>query len=110
MTEIDWHKVHTARLVACCQRAAADLNLSITSPFILNEGLAEQCRFVALFPRIGQHNGIVVCLASDWERLSKAAHDRGYTCVGVLPETCASYDPVRWAAFIKEWDTPQADA
>ncbi len=110
MTEIDWHKVHTARLAACCQRAAADLNLSITSPFILNEGEPHEHRFVALFPRIGQHNGIVVCLASDWERLSEVAHGHGYTCVGVLPESCASYDPARWATFIKEWDAPQADA
>ena len=109
MTEIDWHKVHTARLAACCQRAAADLNLSITSPFILNEGKGNERRFVALFPRIGQHNGIVVCLSSDWERLSEVAHAHGYTCVGVLPESCASYDPARWATFVKEWDTPQTD-
>ncbi len=110
MTEIDWHKVHTTRLTACCQRAAADLNLSITSPFILNEGKSDECRFVALFPRIGQHNGIVVCLSSDWERWSDIARAHGYTCVGVLPESCASYDPVRWSSYIKEWDTPQTDA
>jgi hypothetical protein len=110
VTDIDWHKVHTARLAACCQRAAADLNLSISSPFILSEGGADEHRFVALFPGIGQHNGIVVCLAADWERLSEVAHAHGYTCVGVLPESCASYDPVRWAAFIKEWDTPRIDS
>jgi hypothetical protein len=42
--------------------------------------------------------------------LSEVAHAHGYTCVGVLPESCASYDPVRWAAFIKEWDTPRIDS
>jgi hypothetical protein len=110
VSEIDWHKVYTARLAACCQRAATDLNLSITTPFTLNEGTSEEHHFVALFPRIGHHNGIVVCLSSDWERLSEAAHAHGYTCVGVLPESCASYDPARWAAFVKEWNTPQPDA
>ncbi len=110
MTEINWHKVHTARLTACCQRAAADLNLSITSPFILNEGTPEEHQFVALFPRIGQQNGIVVCLSSDWERLSEVAHAHGYACVGVVPESCASYDPARWASFVEEWNTPKTDA
>jgi hypothetical protein len=110
VTEINWDKVHTARLTACCQRAAADLNLSITSPFTLNEGEPGEHRFIALFPRIGPHNGTVVCLASDWERLHEVAHALGYTCVGVLPESCASYDPGRWASFIKEWDTPSTDA
>jgi hypothetical protein len=110
VTEIDWHKVHVARLAACCQRAAADLNLSITSPFILNAGEREEHRFVALFPRIGPLNGTLVCLAADWEKLSDIAHTYGYSCVGVLPESCASYDPAKWAAFIKEWDAPPTDA
>ncbi len=110
MTDIDWHKVHVARLTACCQRAAADLNLSITSPFILNEGEGDEHRFVALFPRIGPHNGTLVCLAADWETLSDIAQTNGYSCVGVLPESCASYDPAKWAAFIKEWDAPSTDA
>ena len=73
MNDIDWHKVHTARLAACCQRAAADLNLSITSPFILDKGTDIQCTFVAHFPDIGPHNGTVVCLAGDWEKLSERA-------------------------------------
>ena len=110
MNDIDWHKVHTARLAACCQRAAADLNLSITSPFILDKGTDIQCTFVAHFPDIGPHNGTVVCLAGDWEKLSERAHTGGYTCVGVLPESCPSYDPVKWKRFIDEWNSRATDA
>ena len=110
MTEIDWHKVHSSRLATCCQRAAADLNLSITSPFVLDEGTAHPCTFVAHFPHIGPLNGTVVCLAEDWERLNERAHSGGYTCVGVLPESCSSYDPIRWKAFIDEWDSSPPDA
>jgi hypothetical protein len=79
VTEIDWHKVYVARLSACCQRAAADLNLSITSPFILNPEEGDEHRFVALFPRIGPLNGTLVCLAADWEKLSDIAHTSSST-------------------------------
>lgn len=103
MSEIDWHKVHFVRLSACCQRAAADLNLSITSPFILAQGSNEEYAFAALFPHLGSHNGIVVCLSTDWERLSEKAHAAGYTCVGVRPEACASYDPKQWESCVAEW-------
>jgi hypothetical protein len=108
VTEIDWHKVYTARLAACCQRAAADLNLSVTTPFVIREETGDEHSFVALFPHLGQHNGTVVCLASDWPKLSEVAPLHGYTCVGVLPESCTSYDPVRWASFIREWDTAKS--
>ena len=110
MTEINWHKVHSSRLAACCQRAATDLTLSITSPFILDEGTADQCTFVAHFPHIGPLNGTVVCLAEEWEKLNERAHCGGYTCVGVLPESCSTYDPTRWKAFIAEWDSSPPDA
>ncbi|MEY4669656.1 MAG: hypothetical protein RL518_2355 [Pseudomonadota bacterium] len=110
VAEIDWHKIHTIRLAACCQRAATDFNLSITSPFILNEGGPDEHRFIALFPRIGPLNGTVVCLASDWDSLNEVAHAHGYTCVGVPAESCASYEATRWGSFIREWDTPSPDA
>ena len=105
MNDIDWHKVHTSRLAACCQRAAADLNLSITSPFLLDAGTAGSHTFVAHFPHIGPHNGTVVCLAEDWEKLNEQAHSAGYTCVGVLPESCSSYDPLKWQTFIEQWNS-----
>ncbi len=110
MAEIDWRKVHTSRLAACCQRAAADLNLSITSPFILDEGREPSYTFVAHFPHIGPRNGTVVCLAEDWERVNDRAHTAGYTCVGVLPESCSSYEPARWRAFIEEWSSRASGA
>ena len=110
MSEIDWHRVHFARLCACCQRAAADLNLSITSPFVLDEGTEEECVFAALFPHLGNHNGILVCLSPDWERLSERAQAAGYTCVGVRPEACASYDPKQWESCIAEWHSTAAEA
>ncbi len=105
MSDIDWHKVHFVRLAAYCQRAAADLNLSVTSPFKLDAGTAEECAFAALFPHLGTHNGIVVCLSTDWADLSDKAAAAGYTCVGVSPETCASYDPKHWASCIAEWNS-----
>lgn len=105
MTEIDWHRIHFVRLAACCQRAAADLNLSVTSPFKLNEGTDDECVFAALFPHLGTHQGIVVCLSSDWEPLSEKALAAGYTCVGVTPDKCDSYDPRYWESCIAEWDS-----
>lgn len=110
MDDINWHKVHASRLATCCQRAAADFNLSLTSPFTLKEGTPEECTFVAHFPHIGPQNGIVVCLAEDWRKLQDQAHAQGYTCVGVAPESCSSYEKGRWEAFVNEWNATSPES
>ena len=110
MSDIDWHKVHFVRLAACCQRAAADLNLSVTSPFVLDAGTQEESSFAALFPNLGTENGILVCLSTDWAELSERAAAAGYTCVGVSPEICSSYDPKHWESCIAEWTSAAPEA
>jgi hypothetical protein len=99
MSEIDWNKVYCARIAECCRRAGADCNVAVTTPFLLTGGYS----FIAHFPGIGPKNGILVCLASEWESLNEVAHQHGYTCVGILPDTCSRYDPQRWETIVKEW-------
>lgn len=99
MTDIDWDKVYAARIGACCRRAGTDFHLTVTAPFSLQEGV----EFIAHFPGIGSNKGILVCLASQWEKLQELAHHHGYTCVGILPETCSHYDRLRWEGTIREW-------
>lgn len=103
MDDIDWNKVHAARVSACCQKAAADFNLSVTIPFELSTPTNETVPFLAHFPHVGPSNGLLVCLASDWARLSDIAHAAHYTCVGIHPETCSTYDRTRWENIVLEW-------
>lgn len=103
MKDIDWKKVHTARVSACCQKAATDFNLSVTIPFELVTSAGATVPFLAYFPHIGPSQGILVCLAADWGALSDIAHAHKYTCVGIHPETCSTYDRTRWETIVSEW-------
>jgi hypothetical protein len=103
MSDIDWKKVHTARIAACCSKAAADFDLSVEVPFILNEGTPHQTIFIALFPGIGPANGVLVCLASEWEQLQKTPGAEEYTCVGLYPEHYSQYSKSQWEKNIQEW-------
>lgn len=103
MEDIDWKKVHAARVSACCQKAATDFNLSVTIPFELTTPTGESATFLAHFPHIGPSHGILVCLATDWDKLSDIAQAKNYTCVGIHPETCSTYDRTRWGNIVSEW-------
>lgn len=103
MNDIDWKKVHAARVSACCQKAAADFDLSVTIPFNLDAPKGGAATYLAHFPHVGPSKGILVCLASDWDALSEVAHEHNFTCVGIHPETCSTYDRNRWENIVSEW-------
>jgi len=103
MSEIDWRKVHIARIAACCSKAAADFDLSVELPFTLNEGTPEAATFIALFPGIGPANGVLVCLASEWEQLQKTPGAEEYTCVGLYPEHYSQYTKSQWEQNVRQW-------
>ena len=103
--EIDWNKVYATRIGACCSKAAADCNLSVEVPFVLHHGNSEQETFIAHFPAIGPEKGILLCLASEWDRLQEVAGALGYMCVGLYPEHYNRYDREQWEKNIKEWSS-----
>ncbi len=103
MSDIDWKKVHASRVSACCQKAAADFNLSVTIPFALETPTGDRAIYLAHFPHVGPSKGILVCLAADWDKLSDVAHEHNFTCVGIHPETCSTYDRTRWGNIVSEW-------
>jgi hypothetical protein len=101
--EIDWHKVHSARIAACCTRAATDNHVPVEAPFTLSDPELGTFEYIALFPTIGSGRGIVVCLASDWEKADAIAHKHGYGCAGLEPEQYSSYNPSSWVSAFGAW-------
>jgi hypothetical protein len=101
--EIDWTRVHTARIAACCTRAAQDYNLAVESPFTLTRDNDPAITFIALFPSIGGGHGMLVCLSSEWNTLEPLAAEQGYSCAGLDPKHYSSYDREQWKGILEAW-------
>lgn len=101
--EIDWRRVHIARVAACCTRAAQDFDLSVESPFTLNSEGDPSSSFIACFPSLGGGNGMLVCLASEWDQLEPIATRHGYSCAGLDPKHHTSYNRTQWQGILEAW-------
>jgi hypothetical protein len=104
MNEIDWNKIYSARIGGCCSKAAADLSLSVHVPFVLNPGTPQEAAFIAFFPSLGAGKGVLVCLASEWERLQNIPGAHNHVCVGLYPEHYSRYDVKQWERNVTEWN------
>ena len=103
MNDINWNKVYAARISACCSKAASDLGISVETPFVLNAGTPHEATFIALFPSLAAGKGVLLCLASEWERLQQIPGADKHMCVGLYPEHYSSYDVTQWKKNVEEW-------
>jgi len=101
--EIDWHKIHCTRIAACCTRAATDNEVPVEAPFALTYPELGTFNYIALFPTLGSGRGMVVCLASEWEKADAIAQKHGYSCAGLEPEQYSSYNPSSWVSTFEAW-------
>jgi hypothetical protein len=103
--EINWHKVHSTRITACCCRAAKDKHVPMEAPFELTDPELGTFHYIALFPTLGSGHGMLICLACDWEKANSIAHRHGYSCAGLDPEQYSSYNPASWVSTFEAWGT-----
>jgi hypothetical protein len=101
--EINWRKVYTTRIATCCTRAAQDFNLTVESPFTVQDANGTESHFIALFPSLGGGKGMLVCLSSEWSVLEPVAANQGYCCAGLDPKHHSSYDRDQWQGIVSAW-------
>jgi hypothetical protein len=104
--DIDWRRVYTKRLAACCTQAAKDHNLEVQCPYSLCEDDGSSKSFIALFPSIGGGKGLLVCLANEWSIMEPLALRHGFSCAGLDAEHYSSYSRPQWTEILQAWNTP----
>lgn len=90
-------------IVDAWRRAAEDLGIRVTAPFVLPDVGPEPQEFIALVHDFGSPLGALACMPKQWELVATAAAARGYFVSALYPGVYSRYDRQTFVDTLEDW-------
>jgi len=93
------------KIAEAWQAAAADLGLTIVTPFILRASDGQPYRYIGWIKDFGADAGTLICLPDQWDDLGYGdlAEESGYYCSGLYAESYGSYNRKHFIETLRDW-------